>query len=360
MKIRYIKGEEYMIENVQIPNNMDVYIWGAGNTAVLAHQGMLRENLYKELNIVGFIDSKKSGSTLNGLPVFRPNVLEEKNPETVFVLICTNNLWMFKEIDAELNKKKITHELMDSVIIKHKYAEYQKVMSLLDEHSKDIYQRMLIKRMNLELIDDDLYGGEAYFGIPEFCLSRPSDVMLDCGAYVGDSIERYIWRMEMYRRLVAIEPDRANYKALCKRVERLKTEWNLVDDRIVPILAGVDEKTYNTNLETRVGGLGSIISEDTKGTDTLPFWAIDDLVKEKGWDKEITYIKADIESYEYRMLLGARRTIKECHPRMAICIYHNAVDMYSIPLLIHEIDGSYKFAVRHHSYSLAETVLYAY
>ncbi len=350
-----------MVENVRIPDkNMHVYIWGAGNTAVLAHQGMLRENLYKELNIVGFIDSKKSGTNLNGLPVFGPDVLDGKNPGSVFVLICTNNLWMLKEIDAELNKKNIPHELMDSVIIKHKYAEYQKVMLLLDDRSKDIYQRMLIKRMNLELIDDDLYGGESYFGIPEFCLSRPSDVMLDCGAYVGDSIERYIWRMEMYRRLVAIEPDRANFKALCKRVERLKAEWNLADDRIVPILAGVDEKTFNTNLETRVGGLGSIMSESTNGTDALPFWAIDDLVKERGWDKEITYIKADIESYEYRMLLGAKKTIKECHPRMAICIYHNAVDMYSIPLLIHEIDDSYKFAVRHHSYSLAETVLYAY
>lgn len=350
-----------MVENVKFPdNNMSVYIWGAGNTAVLAHQGMLRENLYKELNITGFIDSKKSGTTLNGLPVFGPDILDGKDPDSVFVLICTNNLWMLKEIDAELNKKSIPHELMDSVIIKYKYDEYQKVMLMLDDRSGDIYRRMLIKRMNLELIDEDLYGGESYFGIPEFCLSRPSDVMLDCGAYVGDSIERYIWRMEMYRRLVAIEPDRANYKALCKRVERLKEEWNLGDDRIVPILAGVDEKTHNTNLETRVGGLGSIISEKTDNTDSLAFWSIDDLVKEKGWEKEITYIKADIESYEYKMLLGAKNTIKECHPRMAICIYHNAIDMYSIPLLIRSIDDSYRFAVRHHSYSLAETVLYAY
>ena len=87
----------------------------------------------------------------------------------------------------------------------------------------------------------------------------------------------------------------------------------------------------------------------------VPFWAIDDFAKEK-----YTFLKADIESYEYRMLLGARNTIQQYRPRLAICIYHNMVDMYSIPELVHAINPDYRLSVRQHSYGYEETVLYAW
>lgn len=73
-----------------------------------------------------------------------------------------------------------------------------------------------------------------------------------------------------------------------------------------------------------------------------------------------SFLKADIESYEYRMLLGAKNGIRKWKPKIAACIYHNAVDLYEIPLLIHEIEKNYQFAVRHHSRTLAETVLYCW
>jgi hypothetical protein len=60
------------------------------------------------------------------------------------------------------------------------------------------------------------------------------------------------------------------------------------------------------------------------------------------------------------MLCGAQKTIQKYKPRMAICIYHNMVDMFSVPLLIHDILPTYRLAVRHHSYGYEDTVLYAY
>lgn len=60
------------------------------------------------------------------------------------------------------------------------------------------------------------------------------------------------------------------------------------------------------------------------------------------------------------MLLGAEKGIKKYKPKLAVCIYHNAVDFYFIPLLIHSFVPEYKFAVRHHSYELDETVLYVW
>ena len=184
--------------------------------------------------------------------------------------------------------------------------------------------------------------------------------MIDCGAYVGDSLERFLWRMEQFNKIIAVEPDDSNFKAMNIRVDRLKKEWNLSDERITTIYAGLDKVTNFSFLDMRVNGLGSIksdINNDNHGEE-LTFWALDDLMKKI--EVKATYIKADIESYEYNMLLGAKNTIQNNYPRLAVCIYHSIVDMYSIPLLIHEFNKDYSLSVRHHSYTLAETVLYAY
>ena len=60
------------------------------------------------------------------------------------------------------------------------------------------------------------------------------------------------------------------------------------------------------------------------------------------------------------MLLGAKKSIKKYRPKLAICIYHNAVDFYEIPILIKEILPDYHLSIRHHSPTLCETVLYAW
>ena len=85
-------------------------------------------------------------------------------------------------------------------------------------------------------------------------------------------------------------------------------------------------------------------------------YALDDYFK----DKSVTFIKADIESYELDMLIGAEKIIRRDRPKLAIAIYHNASDMYQILLWLHSLGMGYKFAVRHHTPDLYDTILYAY
>jgi len=319
---------------------------------------MVREGLYNTLRVKGYIDGKMSGTTVNGFPVYSSDeILKNRN---IYILICTANLWMYKEIENILIQKNIRFSLLDAAVLKIMKKRFEEVISLLDPKSQEIYQRLLTKRITLDPIDEDLFAGESYFGVPEFCMCRSDDIMLDCGAYVGDSLERFIWRMEQYNKIIAIEPDKSNFNAMNIRVDRLRKEWNLSNERIMTIYAGLDKKTEASFLDMRVHGLGSIKSDkDTNGSgEKLAFWALDDLLEKL--DEKVTYIKADIESYEYNMLLGAEKTIKNMCPRLAICIYHSIVDMYSIPLLIHKLNSEYSLSVRHHSYTLAETVLYAY
>jgi FkbM family methyltransferase len=86
--------------------------------------------------------------------------------------------------------------------------------------------------------------------------------------------------------------------------------------------------------------------------------AIDDFVEQKGLDR-VDFIKMDIEGAEPRALLGAKRTIQRCKPKLAICVYHRKDDFYQIPAIINEIDPEYAFYLDHYTIHREETVLYA-
>ena len=353
---------EALLNQIELPTETQrTYIWGAGNTSRLAHQGMTRENLYAEFHVAGFLDKKTAGTILNGFFVEKPEILHSLASECVFVMISTAYFEVYHEISSVLNKLGIRHCLLDAAILKARITKVKEAIALFDDFSQKIYRRILEKRITLEPIEQGLYAGESYFGIPEFCRQRTNEFILDCGAYVGDTTERFLWRLPLIKKIICIEPDRGNYKALCTRIERLKKEWNCNEEKLIPLCAGIDVKTRNCSVIDNGDHIAAIPAQinDSADIERTVFWSIDDLLNENSWE-DITFIKADIESFEYNMLLGAVKTIQRYKPRIALCIYHSGVDMFSIPLLIKKINPEYKMAVRHHSYDILETVLYAY
>lgn len=345
---------EEIIEKIKMPTpEQNVFIWGAGNTSELNHQGMLREHLYDELGVQGFLDSKLAGTTFNGFSVFHPDILTERDPVDYYILISTMNEWMQNEIFGICKGLGICCFNLDMVVMKLRRDKLLQAAKLLETESQELFHKLLEYRVSFSNKYDTIYAGESYFGIPEFCRPSANDVAVDCGAYVGDSAERFIWRMDKFKRYIAIEPDQENYNAMEQRFSRLKKEWNIQDDRIVAVFCGVDEITASHTVSTRVNGLSSKVQIDKKDN-AVTFWALDELINE-----EVSYIKADIEGHEYRMLLGAKNIIKTYKPRIAVCVYHNVVDMFSLPILIKQIDSNYKLHIRHHSYGFEESVLYA-
>jgi len=70
-------------------------------------------------------------------------------------------------------------------------------------------------------------------------------------------------------------------------------------------------------------------------------------------------VKMDIEGSEYNAIIGAKETIYKNSPKLAISVYHRRNDLFTLPLLIHEIEPKYRLYLRHHSNSFRETLLYA-
>lgn len=237
---------------------------------------------------------------------------------------------------------------------------------LEDVLSKATYANVILTRAMKNPLDKELVQPNQYFCIPEFRENpyyEVHEVFVDCGAYVGDSIEQFIsTKLGNFEKIFAFEPIGKTFQAMKHRIERLKREWALSDDQIVLVQAGVGSETVmvaNQNASEQVGSCQSLVGrETTTANDGIPVYTIDNYFA----NQPISFLKADIENFEYPMLLGSETVIKRDNPKLAICIYHNPSDLYRIALKIKEYCPNYKFKVRHHSYTLVteETVLYAY
>lgn len=344
-------------------DNNEFYIFGSGNIAQLLSEGIKRE---KNIIIKGYIDNdpKKWGKKFNGKQIISPIDYEKDN--NIPVMISVTNKKAFSSISDQIKELGGKSYGLDEVIFSIHKKELEKVYELLyDDYSRNIFIKVIKNRVTRELMDEEIIDRNQYFSVREFLIPNANDVMIDCGAYVGDSIEQYIWQMGgVFRKIIAFEPDKANYKAMLIRNERLKREWNLSDDKIECYQYGIGDTDTIANVErnSNNNGLGSklidIESTDSFDSEDVNIISLDNFFENR--NDNVTFIKADIESYEYKMLCGAKKLITKYSPRIAVCIYHNPIDMYSIPLLVNSINPEYKLKIRHHSCNISETILYAY
>lgn len=218
---------------------------------------------------------------------------------------------------------------------------------LSDEKSRSILKELAYSKVNhvggrlLELADNNEYFNELTFEI-----DPTNEIYVDCGAFNGDTILKYIaFTNNKYKKIYAFEPNENN----CGQLKENTKEFQNIE--IIPKGLWNEEKI----LKFDFNGSNSSVSEE--GENTVAVTMIDNIV---GNDK-VTFIKMDIEGSELEALKGAKNTIRRNMPKLAICCYHKSddlINLYSYIKSFNTDDLFYKFYLRHHSNSAYETVLY--
>ncbi len=200
-----------------------------------------------------------------------------------------------------------------------------------------------------------------YFAIPEF-VNISNGYFVDAGAYVGDTVEEFIWVTSgIFMKVYAFEPGKTQFIAMKNRIDRLCREWAIPKSAIICEYSGLanDNKDLSLN-ESKIHANMSMNFQSTiansKTNINVNCYSLDSYLA----GQPATFIKADIEGMELEMLSGASKTIREFKPKMAISIYHNPYHFYKIAEYINSLLPEYSMAVRHHSPSLSETVLYCW
>jgi FkbM family methyltransferase len=354
-----MKGE-YNMKNL---NDYTVVVFGAGNTSVLYQKCFELEGIHP----VYYVDNSeaKQNTIFQGIPVISVEklvTLQQTFSKPVFVLICSAQISICNEIQLQLQKYELTYATIDSFVFEKNKDSIKAVHDLLeDDFSKEVYTQIIYSRTNNSPIPESLVSNEQYFLLSHFLKRSEKEVFVDLGAYVGDTVEQYINKKSgFFKKIYAFEPDALNFLALEHRTARLKKEWAFSNDKLTLIHGGVGAKTeskYFASSSTNSARLGAnFVADKTENTKEVTIYSLNDYFKEQ----QVSFIKADIESYELDMLRGAESIIKRDRPLLAVCIYHNASDMFTIPLFIKELCSDYKLKVRHHTYDFLDTVLYAY
>ena len=348
-----------VLENKIDISNREVLIYGAGNTAVLYEACFKIEGITP----VYFIDRnpEKHGRYFQGKKIIYIDEVDSLCSDPI-VFICSAQYQNCRDIRKLLKAKGYENYTVDEYVFAKNSKKIMQIFDMLeDDVSKVTYADIILTRMGKKVQNQELVFRNPYFELNNFAKRDSSEVFVDCGAYVGDTIEQYLAvKSGVFGKIYAFEPDEINCSALRARVERLKKEWAGGDNRITVVRGGVGKKKAKLQMQTlqntsdRLGT--GLINSSENIDDGIKVYAIDDFFSEI----QISFLKADIENFEESMLRGAKEVIKRDRPRIAVCIYHNASDMYRIPLLLKEINGDYKLSIRQHYCDICDTVLYAY
>ena len=183
----------------------------------------------------------------------------------------------------------------------------------------------------------------------------------DLGAYNGDSIRDLRQYAPDLRAVIAMEPDRRNFRKLTEYATALREAGDPLT--VHPVQAGAWSHTATLTFHgsgNRNAGLtdvpteakGSILPSTADNpyfgkTAEVPVTSLDTVCEGVfGCHTHLDYIKYDVEGAETEALLGSRRIIERDAPALLVSAYHRSADLFRLPLLVHELNPDYRLYLR--------------
>lgn len=279
-----------------------IYVYGAGI------RGRRLVQIFPEMKWEKYVDENCEG-TCNGLDIIKPENLK-------------------------MNK--------DAIVLISNYEE-------VEEIKKNLISLGIQQDQIVSVKDFDIKAQENQY-FEERCIKnfkKVSGDFLDVGCFDGrDSVKFLESALNNNALIYAFEPDNANYQE-CKRV--LSGYSNIK----IYLLGLSDSKKK----ETFLSGRGDSACVTNSGNCSIEVDTIDHVMR----DRQIGFIKMDIEGSEKNALMGGKLHIQKDKPNMMISIYHKREDVIDIPKLLLEINQEYKFAFGHYSVGgTNETVIYVF
>lgn len=157
---------------------------------------------------------------------------------------------------------------------------------------------------------------------------RPDDIVVDCGSAEGLFALRVA---ERCKRVYAVEPSPMFVAAMKRSFE------GLGNVEIVECLLG--ERDGMSRLSD-----GDFMAKESDSGIETPIRTLDSLFPAGGEDP--TYLKADVEGAEMRILRGATALLRRSTPRVAFTTYHDEGHAREIEALLKSIDARYQIRTK--------------
>jgi FkbM family methyltransferase len=325
---------------------------------------------------LAFADNGKQGTTLDGVPVLSPEAAARQfGSRAAFVV----TIWGANRPHRFAHSREQLRALGCDVVTSFPPLFWKYPGPLLPFYLQDLPSRLLDRRADVlrafELWEDEASRAE-YVAQVRFRLNADFDGLshpvehpqyfaddlfdwsghewiVDGGAYDGDTVRMVTARYgDRFGHLLALEPDPANFDKLRATVASLPTAARAkVECRQVAL--GSERRTLHLDATGTAASATSVAP--SAGTIAVSAETLDSLVE----GARPTFVKLDIEGFEVDALEGARKTIEQHGPVLAVCVYHRQDHLWTIPLLISEWRDDYAFFLRPHNEEGWDLVCYA-
>ncbi len=161
-----------------------------------------------------------------------------------------------------------------------------------------------------------------------------NEVIVDLGAYTGDTILDYIdtYGENSYNKIYCYDITDEVFIYLKNNLSKYKNiiyRKKAISDKIGNLYLEANSSSISAN---RVCEEGDILLDST---------TLDEDIKEK-----VSMIKMDIEGHEKKALLGSINHIKNDNPKLLVSVYHNNNHLWELPKLINDINPNYDYYLR--------------
>ncbi len=317
------------------------------------------------INIDYIIDNNpaKIGTIYNGIRINAASILSSIETAYIIITAPSHSSSIISQITNLTNKHIVIQfdpslEIIQNVSHKERVDFYthnkNSLISFYDNLADDISKLTFEKVIEGALTSNNCCYNEIstnnqYF--PDIIMENltENETFLDIGAFTGDSSIEFIKAVNNnFNKIIGFEP----------KNENIKIALSLINDKRVQFYPyGIGEKSEQLYLYGNDGidDFAHISDKKNENCTVIEIKSIDDFLSES-----YTYMKMDIEGMEIPALLGAAKTIKQYHPKLAVSIYHKLDDFITIPKIIMDIDPSYKLYLRHYwGYCGTDSILFA-
>jgi FkbM family methyltransferase len=334
-----------------------VILFGAGSAGLDAVWYLEQKNV----NVMFFCDNDhaKHGNIIAGKEIYHPKILLDYQDDVV--LITSDYA---KEIGKQLQGLGIKkfyyfgychdyerwHNHFNPGLIQDAFREIDQVRNLFsDDSSRLMFERLISFRMTSDPTHVSVSDYDDYWHPSVY--PAPGDVIIDAGAWTGDTARFFAQRLKGECFVLSFEPDGRNYRMLQENISKFD---------LVSIVKPINLGIWNTN--TFLNFNDSIKKSeqfriDETGDKEIEVVSLDSFIKTKALSVDL--IKMDIEGAEYEAISGSKNIIKKFAPKLQICIYHKPDDLWKIPILIKKLNSNYKLYLGVHKQHFIDTVLYA-
>lgn len=180
-----------------------------------------------------------------------------------------------------------------------------------------------------------------------------NEAYVDVGAYDGDTVFSFLEACKKqgvnYESIKAFEPDPGCFQKLQANTQHIK---NLTcHQKGIWSHSGV--LSFQSSDDAIHDQAGAIVEN---GNLTIEVTSLDDHLN----GERASLIKMDPGGNVIPQgIRGAEKTISRYKPTLAVGAYHGIESMYEIPLLVHDIEPEYALYLRHNTYHLCDTDMFA-